>query len=568
MQAVEQSAFELLPDNRVRLRLVDQYLDLQQQLSAVERFAQRHKADDPPLAGHLYEDLIPLSRPQKGQQYAFRVDLDACTGCKACVAACHSLNGLDQGEAWRSVGLLHGGTPEAPIQQTVTAACHHCVDPACLLGCPVRAYEKDPDTGIVRHLDDQCIGCQYCIFTCPYEVPQFNPTKGIVRKCDMCSSRLSAGEAPACVQACPNQAISIEIVDQKQAIEAAQAESFLPAAPSPAITVPTTTYTTRRPLPRNLLPADFYAVRPAQPHWPLVLMLVLTQLAVGAACLELVAERIFADFTSLSSATLSLLVLVTGIGAFAAATFHLGRPAYAFRALLGVKTSWMSREILAFSAFSMASVVHTVTHWQKGLLGALGIGPLPDSVARALMAVSGPLVVATGIAGLGCSVMVYAATGRRFWNGPFTAFRFTLTSLVLGSAVLVLVLSVLRSFDPAQASASVVQAFAVTTVVASATKLLGELLLFLALRRRRFDELKRAALLMKRELGPLTLSRFACGAVGGVVLGLALTEPLPSSLGMVVLSSAALFLCGAGELCERRLFFAAMTSPRMPGALR
>ena len=42
----------------------------------------------------------------------------------------------------------------------------------CLNGCPVLAYEKDPVTGIVRHLDDQCIGCQYCMLKCPYDVPQ------------------------------------------------------------------------------------------------------------------------------------------------------------------------------------------------------------------------------------------------------------------------------------------------------------------------------------------------------------------------------------------------------------
>src|SRR5207237_35555 len=82
-------------------------------------------------------DLLPLSRPGPGQQYAFEVDLDVCTGCKACVAACHSLNGLDDTELWRTVGLLHGGTPEAPAQQTVTTSCHHCVDPACLNGRPV-----------------------------------------------------------------------------------------------------------------------------------------------------------------------------------------------------------------------------------------------------------------------------------------------------------------------------------------------------------------------------------------------------------------------------------------------
>jgi ferredoxin len=81
---------------------------------------------------------------------------------------------------------------------------HHCVDPACLSGCPVLVYDKYPATGIVRHLDDQCIGCQYCVMKCPCEVPRYSARRGIVRKCDMCGNRLSQGEAPACVQACPS----------------------------------------------------------------------------------------------------------------------------------------------------------------------------------------------------------------------------------------------------------------------------------------------------------------------------------------------------------------------------
>ena len=78
-------------------------------MTAVERFAQRHEAGATPPSG-CYEALIPLARPKPGEQYAFEVDLDACTGCKACVAACHSLNGLDDDETWRTVGLLHGGS--------------------------------------------------------------------------------------------------------------------------------------------------------------------------------------------------------------------------------------------------------------------------------------------------------------------------------------------------------------------------------------------------------------------------------------------------------------------------
>jgi Fe-S-cluster-containing hydrogenase component 2 len=166
--------------SKLRL-LLDQTLDEQQQLTAVERFTRHHDQGATPTQERYYRDLIPLGRPGPGQQYAFEVDLDVCTGCKACVAACHSLNGLDEGEVWRTVGLLLGGTADAPVQQTVTTSCHHCVDPACMRGCPVKAYEKDPVTGIVRHLDDQCIGCQYCTLMCPYDAPKYSASRGIVR---------------------------------------------------------------------------------------------------------------------------------------------------------------------------------------------------------------------------------------------------------------------------------------------------------------------------------------------------------------------------------------------------
>jgi ferredoxin len=86
----------------------------QQRLTAVERFARAHDRGLPATAdGNTYRDLIPLGRPGPGQQYAFEVDMDLCTGCKACVTGCHNLNGLDDTEVWRTVGLLHGGTSAA-----------------------------------------------------------------------------------------------------------------------------------------------------------------------------------------------------------------------------------------------------------------------------------------------------------------------------------------------------------------------------------------------------------------------------------------------------------------------
>src|SRR5262245_17341505 len=223
--------------------LIDDLLGEQQLLTPVARFSVKHELGNLPAQAKYYRDLLPLSLPAAGQQYAFAVDLDACTGCKACVTACHSLNGLDEGETWRDVGTLFGGTEAEPLQQTVTTACHHCLDPACMNGCPVNAYDKDPVTGIVRHLDDQCIGCQYCILKCPYDVPKYSKKRGIVRKCDMCSGRLATGEAPACVQACPNEAIRITIVDREEisrTFSDSTANNFLPDSPAPDYTRPTT----------------------------------------------------------------------------------------------------------------------------------------------------------------------------------------------------------------------------------------------------------------------------------------------------------------------------------------
>jgi Fe-S-cluster-containing dehydrogenase component len=224
--------------------------------------------------------LIPLREPHPGEQYAFEVDLDRCSGCKACVTACHSMNGLDEGETWRSVGLLQRAEPElSPAQQHVTTACHHCLEPGCAQGCPTQAYEKDPVTGVVRHLDDQCFGCQYCVLKCPYDVPQYNAKKGVVRKCDLCVGRLREGEAPACAQACPTRAIRVTVVEAAAVRRAPEAAFDLPGTPDPARVLPTTRYVSKRGLPARLVPADASQVRPEPAHLPLVFMLVASQAA-------------------------------------------------------------------------------------------------------------------------------------------------------------------------------------------------------------------------------------------------------------------------------------------------
>src|SRR5688500_18885121 len=82
--------------------LLSALLAEQSDLTAVQRFA--HYQNRSRLGHGDYTSLLPASPPGAGQQYAFEVNLDLCSGCKACVTACHNLNGLDSGEAWRDVG--------------------------------------------------------------------------------------------------------------------------------------------------------------------------------------------------------------------------------------------------------------------------------------------------------------------------------------------------------------------------------------------------------------------------------------------------------------------------------
>jgi Fe-S-cluster-containing dehydrogenase component/DMSO reductase anchor subunit len=549
------------------LTLIDQFLAEQKELSAVERFSEQHERLGETPAGMLYRDLIPLTKPGAGQQYAFEVDLDACTGCKACVTACHRMNGLDRSEAetWRSVGLLHGGAPQAPVQQTVTTACHHCLDPACMKGCPVNAYEKHPITGIVKHLDDQCIGCQYCTLTCPYEVPQFSPKRGIVRKCDMCSGRLEAGEAPACVQACPNEAIAIRVVDRQRALEDAQGDGLLPAAPPSSLTYPTTRYLTRRALPRNLLPADFHSVRSAKQHWPLVVMLVLTQLSVGAFACDFLVRR-SAMFTGLEQAMRyqALLGVATGLIALAASTLHLGRPLYAFRAVLGFRRSWLSREIVAFGAFAKLACVQAALLWWFWREA-----PTSGSEQLAIDVVTGS-VVAFGLVGVACSVMVYHVTHRVWWTASRTGFRFFGTSAILGLAMTVAVLAAFGAVTgqplDATATARLVQLLIATTLL----KLTWETLVLVHLSERHLSELKRTALLMIGQLRPAAATRVGLALVGGVLLPLVSVSLLEGDGRAEVTAALAvlsLVLLVAGESVERALFFTAVSTPRMPGGV-
>src|SRR6202008_2080829 len=92
------SCMSLLADSSTTLSdhwLVESLLREQRELPAVEQFSHWHE-DLPPQQVRSFRGFVPLFPPGPGERCAFEVDLDACSGCKACVTACHSLNGLDE----------------------------------------------------------------------------------------------------------------------------------------------------------------------------------------------------------------------------------------------------------------------------------------------------------------------------------------------------------------------------------------------------------------------------------------------------------------------------------------
>lgn len=528
----------------------------QQQLSAVERFSQWHEHHDAsPLQSRHYRSLMPANPPGAGEQYAFDVDLDACSGCKSCVVACHALNGLDKQESWRDVGLLMPADPAAPaVLQYVTTACHHCLEPACASGCPVNAYEKDPVTGIVRHLDDQCFGCTYCTMACPYEAPKYHAGKGIVRKCDMCTHRLADGEAPACVQSCPNEAIRITVVKTEEVRRQCGEGSLAPGAVTSAFTLPTTRFTSAKRDVSKFRPADEGHARPQHAHGALVVMLVLTQAAVGALAAVLAWAWLGGGWSTASGAqfltgmaTLAAMAAVVGV---AAATLHLGRPQYAFRALLGVTHSWLSREIVAFGAFMPLAVAIAAAAW------AMPYWPVAERLIPPALAAA----VGSGLVAIWCSVKIYQFTRRPFWVGANTAAKFFLTAGVLGASV------ACAGAAWAGEPPSPVRAFAFATFFLTLAKVAFEVSQLRAIALTEQTSLASSAKLLRNALRLTTSWRLALGTMGGIVAP-AISLLRASDTTTAWLALLACGLCLAGELLERTLFFQAVVPLKMPGGL-
>ncbi len=158
-------------------------------------------------------------------RWGLLIDATKCTpGCTQCIDACHEENGVSeqlpdprQNSQWiRKIELVDRRNGRVT---TLPMMCQHCAKPPCVDVCPTGASMKRAD-GIVLVDRHTCIGCRYCMMACPYKARSFvhtklseqNPEvprgKGCVESCTLCVHRVDKGQQPACVEKCPEGAMT------------------------------------------------------------------------------------------------------------------------------------------------------------------------------------------------------------------------------------------------------------------------------------------------------------------------------------------------------------------------
>ncbi|MGO9267939.1 MAG: molybdopterin-dependent oxidoreductase [Candidatus Binataceae bacterium] len=204
----------------------------------------------PKLPYEMYDDW-----KYAGHKWGMTIDVNACTGCSACVAACYAENNLpfggkdevDKGRvmSWIRIERFIPSAEEADTAPNLYIApilCQQCDHAPCEPVCPVFASSHTPE-GLNAQIYNRCVGTRFCENNCPYKVRRFNwyypewpeplnlqlnpdvtvRSAGVMEKCTFCIQRITTAEIDArtdgrklvdgeiitaCAQACPARAIS------------------------------------------------------------------------------------------------------------------------------------------------------------------------------------------------------------------------------------------------------------------------------------------------------------------------------------------------------------------------
>ena len=188
---------------------------------------------------------------ESNYKWAMVVDIDRCTGCQACVVACQAENNirLNDDQAflrrrameWIRIERYWEGEYPNIRARFIPVMCQHCDNAPCEPVCPVYATHHNEE-GLNVQVYPRCVGVRFCANNCPYQVRFFNwwepvwpeslrnhlnsdvtvRSRGLMEKCTFCIQRirrvqrqaaregrlLADGEVqPACVQACPTNAL-------------------------------------------------------------------------------------------------------------------------------------------------------------------------------------------------------------------------------------------------------------------------------------------------------------------------------------------------------------------------